>query len=61
MDINIGNINSQVKTVDSTSVQEIVRICLLAIKEEQQREKRAEEDRRLSSHASSNAGSGSHE
>jgi hypothetical protein len=57
MDINIGQVDSRVKTVDSTSVQEIVRICLRAIKEEQAREKHAEEDRRLSSHASSNAGS----
>ena len=60
MDINIGKVDSQVKLFDSITVQEIVRICLRAIKEEQASEKRAEQERRLSPHSSSNANSGSH-
>jgi hypothetical protein len=57
MDFSVGKVNSQVKMFDAATVQEIVRICMRAIKEEQASEKRAEQDRKLTSSASSDAGS----
>jgi hypothetical protein len=55
MDIRINEVHSQVRATDSQSLldprvlKEIVRACVRAVKEDQAREKRMGEDRRLTS------------
>lgn len=49
MDIRVGTVESKIDLVHPASVQEIVRICLREIKEQQARERRENEERRLGS------------
>lgn len=51
MDIRIGTVESKIDLVHPASVQEIVHICLREIREQQKRERRDNEDRRLISSA----------
>ena len=59
MDVRINEVQTQVHTMDSQSLlhpsilQQIVRACLEAIHDEQAREKRLQDERRLSSGVSS--------
>jgi len=54
MDIHVNELHSQVKATDSHSLldpgvlKEIVRVCVRAMKEELESDKRAAEDRQLS-------------
>jgi len=54
MDIRINELNSQIKATDARSLldpavlKEVVRICVRAVKEEMEKDKRAADDRRLS-------------
>lgn len=55
MDVSINEVHSDVRAVDSQSLldprilQQIVRACLQAIKDQQTREKRMDEERKLTS------------
>jgi hypothetical protein len=61
MDVQINEVRSQVKTVDSKSVldphvmREIIKACVKAVKEDQARQKQLADDRRLSPGVSSEA------
>jgi hypothetical protein len=47
MDIRVGTVDSKIDLVNPASVREIVRICLREIKEQQARDRRDAEERRL--------------
>lgn len=59
MDVRINQVNSQVQTVDSKALldphvmRQIVKACMKAIKEEQDRQKRLKDDRDLTPGVSS--------
>ena len=59
MDVQINEVNSRVQTVDSKApldpqvMRQIVKACMTAIKEDQDRQKRLANDRQLSPGASS--------
>lgn len=59
MDVRINEVNSQVHTVDSKGLldphvmQQIVKACLKALKDDQERQKRLADDRRMTSGISS--------
>jgi len=59
MDISVGKISSEARFFDPKTIQEIARIAARIVQEEQARDKRDEQDRRLTDHASSNADKGS--
>jgi len=48
MDIRVGTVESKVDLVDPVSVREIVEICLREIKAQMARDRRDEEERRIS-------------
>lgn len=60
MDIRINEVNSQVQTVDSKALldpqvmRQIVNACMKAIRENQDRQKKLNDDRALTDGASSN-------
>jgi hypothetical protein len=55
MDVRINEVQSQVQVGDSQTsldprvIRELIRACVKAVKEEQEREKRMEKERRLTS------------
>jgi hypothetical protein len=59
MDVRINEVQSQVQTLDSKAMldpqvmRQIVKACVKAVKEDQERQKRLADDRRLSSGVSS--------
>jgi hypothetical protein len=59
MDVRINEVQSHVQTVDSKAMldpqvmRQIVKACVKAVKEDQERQKRLADDRRLSSGVSS--------
>lgn len=59
MDISVGKVSSEARFFDPKTIQEIARIAARIVREEQARDKRDEQERRLSDRPAPNANSGS--